>query len=170
MQAIANLPAMWKVDSELPSSRPPSGHFRAFATAAERLCLIFEKGSLAVAVAFSYHDIELCLQPESIQTNFSMVSKTTSGSDSTPSSELPTPAHGYSAARRYGLLIVFCLAQFLDSFNNSALFSAVPSLIIDLGITESESTWIFSAFQLTFASFLLIVGIRSSALTVSCSS
>ncbi|KAF7796427.1 hypothetical protein EIP86_007604 [Pleurotus ostreatoroseus] len=50
------------------------------------------------------------------------------------------------------------VAQFLDAFNNSALFSAIPSLIRDLGFTEGESTWLISAFQLTFASFLLISG------------
>ena len=66
----------------------------------------------------------------------------------------------YSNARKYVLLFIFCLAQFLDAFNNSALFSAIPSLIEDLHITESESTWIISAFQLTFASFLLIVSLR----------
>ena len=63
----------------------------------------------------------------------------------------------YSVARRYLLLIIFCLAQFLDAFNNSALFSAIPSLVTSLDMNESESTWIISAFQLTFASFLLIV-------------
>ena len=63
----------------------------------------------------------------------------------------------YSTARRYLLLVIFCLAQFLDAFNNSALFSAIPSLVRDLGFTEGESTWLISAFQLTFASFLLIV-------------
>ncbi|OJT09253.1 Cephamycin export protein CmcT [Trametes pubescens] len=64
----------------------------------------------------------------------------------------------YSPARRYVLLLIFCLAQFLDAFNNSALFSAIPSLVISLGMSEAESTWIISAFQLTFASFLLISG------------
>ncbi|KAH9939655.1 MFS general substrate transporter [Epithele typhae] len=64
----------------------------------------------------------------------------------------------YSPARRYVLLLIFCLAQFLDAFNNSALFSAIPALVRDLGMTEAESTWIISAFQLTFASFLLISG------------
>ncbi|THG96869.1 hypothetical protein EW026_g5038 [Hermanssonia centrifuga] len=64
----------------------------------------------------------------------------------------------HSTARRYLLLVVFCLAQFLDAFNNSALFSAIPRLVIDLGMSVSESTWIISAFQLTFASFLLISG------------
>ena len=63
----------------------------------------------------------------------------------------------YSVARRYFLLIIFCLAQFLDAFNNSSLFSAIPSLVVSLDMTSSESTWIISAFQLTFASFLLIV-------------
>lgn len=72
----------------------------------------------------------------------------------------------YSSARRYVLLIIFCLAQFLDAFNNSALFSAIPALVDALAMTEAESTWIISAFQLTFASFLLIVsasGRRSGA-------
>ncbi|KZP08424.1 MFS general substrate transporter [Athelia psychrophila] len=63
-----------------------------------------------------------------------------------------------SPARKYILFTTFCLAQFLDNFNNSALFSAIPSLIIDLGITEGQSTWIMSAFQLTFAAFLLVSG------------
>ncbi|KAG1897787.1 major facilitator superfamily domain-containing protein [Suillus fuscotomentosus] len=56
------------------------------------------------------------------------------------------------------LLFLFCLAQFLDSFNNSALFSAIPALEVSMGMTESQSTWIISGFQLTFASFLLISG------------
>ncbi|KAI0731519.1 MFS general substrate transporter [Fomitopsis betulina] len=64
----------------------------------------------------------------------------------------------YSAARRYVLLLIFCLAQFLDAVNNSALFSAIPDLENSLGINEAQSTWVISAFQLTFASFLLISG------------
>ncbi|KIJ67200.1 hypothetical protein HYDPIDRAFT_127048 [Hydnomerulius pinastri MD-312] len=69
--------------------------------------------------------------------------------------EAPKPL---SLARKLTLLMMFCLAQFLDSFNNSALFSAIPALEISMGITESQSVWIISAFQLTFASFLLISG------------
>lgn len=63
----------------------------------------------------------------------------------------------YSVGKRYTLLVIFCLAQFLDAMNNCALFSAIPSLVIDLGMTSNESTWIIAGFQLTFASFLLIV-------------
>lgn len=74
-------------------------------------------------------------------------------------------------------MILFCLAQFLDvyvifafcflipalitilhRFNNSALFSAIPSLHNELGFDESGITWLISAYQLTFASFLLIAG------------
>ncbi|KAI0791391.1 major facilitator superfamily domain-containing protein [Abortiporus biennis] len=64
----------------------------------------------------------------------------------------------FSSYRKYTLLAFFCAAQFLDSFNNSSLFSAIPTLIDVLDITEGESTWIISAFQLTFAAFLLISG------------
>ena len=60
-------------------------------------------------------------------------------------------------SRRLVLLVIFCLAQFLDSFNDSALFSALPALEVSMGMTESQYTWMISAFQLTFASFLLIV-------------
>ncbi|KAH7905376.1 major facilitator superfamily domain-containing protein [Hygrophoropsis aurantiaca] len=63
-----------------------------------------------------------------------------------------------SLTRKLVLLIMFCLAQFLDSFNNSALISAIPALEVSMGMTESQSAWILSAFQLTFSSFLLISG------------
>jgi hypothetical protein len=62
-----------------------------------------------------------------------------------------------SPARKQVLLFIFCLAQILDAFNISSLYSALPALEISMGMTESQSTWIISAFQLTFASFLLIV-------------
>ncbi|KAG2065910.1 MFS general substrate transporter [Suillus decipiens] len=63
-----------------------------------------------------------------------------------------------SRTRRLILLFMFCLAQFLDAFNNSALFSAIPALEVSMGMTESQSTWIMSAFGLTLAAFLLISG------------
>ncbi|KAJ3477572.1 hypothetical protein NLI96_g10372 [Meripilus lineatus] len=91
-------------------------------------------------------------------TPVSSPSRAHSSLDLPTDSSTPVSAAKYSKPRRYGLLVVFCLAQFLDSFNNSALFSAIPSLIIDLDVPESETTWIFSAFQLTFASFLLLSG------------
>ena len=96
----------------------------------------------------------------------------TSASPSTYPSACPSPAptlinekvqipvtNVYSPARRYTLLVTFCLAQFLDAFNNSALFSAIPAMVKSMDMSEGESTWIISAYQLTFASFLLIVSV-----------
>lgn len=62
-----------------------------------------------------------------------------------------------STSRKLALLAVFCLAQFLDVFNNSALLPGVPQISEDTGMTTEETVWIFSAYQLTFAAFLLLV-------------
>ncbi|KAH0832959.1 major facilitator superfamily domain-containing protein [Lanmaoa asiatica] len=56
------------------------------------------------------------------------------------------------------LLLMFCLAQFSDSFNNSELCPAIHILEGSMGITQGQSAWIMSAFQLTFALLLLISG------------
>ncbi|KAG1850045.1 major facilitator superfamily domain-containing protein [Suillus tomentosus] len=76
-----------------------------------------------------------------------------------PRTPAETPVHHeLPLTRRLVLLFMFCLAQFLDAFSNSALFSAIPVLEVSMGMTESQSTWIMSASQLTFVSFLLISG------------
>ena len=62
-----------------------------------------------------------------------------------------------STAKKYVLLIVFCLAQFLDAVNNSAIFPAIPTLAVDLNIKTNNTVWVVSARQLTFAAFLLLV-------------
>ena len=67
------------------------------------------------------------------------------------------PTKQLSLARKLVLLLMFCFAEFLNAFNNAALFPAIPPLEDSMDITESQSVWIISAFQLTFASFLLIV-------------
>jgi MFS family permease len=56
------------------------------------------------------------------------------------------------------LLTVFCFAQFLDAFNNSSFFAAIPPIARDLSISNSESVWLISAYQLTFAALLLSSG------------
>ena len=56
------------------------------------------------------------------------------------------------------MLVIFCFVQFLDAFNFSALFAALPHIQKDLDMTDGETSWIISAFQLTFASFLLLSG------------
>ncbi|KDQ19195.1 hypothetical protein BOTBODRAFT_28684 [Botryobasidium botryosum FD-172 SS1] len=61
-------------------------------------------------------------------------------------------------AKKYGLLLVFVLAQFLDAASNSMLFPAIPFITADLNFTGSQSAWLFAAYQATFAAFLLISG------------
>ena len=75
-----------------------------------------------------------------------------------------------SKGKKYFLLVVFCFVQFLDAFNFSALFSALPHIQEDLHMNAGETTWIISAFQLTFASFLLLSGRLSDVTNPSTSS
>ncbi|KAH7886565.1 MFS general substrate transporter, partial [Phlebopus sp. FC_14] len=63
-----------------------------------------------------------------------------------------------STPRKIFLLALFCFAQFLDTFNTSALFSAIPAIAVAVGLNNSQSVWLNSAYQLTFAAFLLISG------------
>jgi hypothetical protein len=67
-----------------------------------------------------------------------------------------------SIVRKVALLIMFTLAEFLDAFNNSALFPAIPTISSQLHFEASETVWIISAYQLTFAAFLLVVRIKAS--------
>ncbi|KAG8684142.1 hypothetical protein FRC11_012555 [Ceratobasidium sp. 423] len=60
--------------------------------------------------------------------------------------------------RKYALLAVFCLSQFLDTMNTAAIFPAIPAISHAVGLTENDSVWLFAAYQATFASFLLISG------------
>ncbi|KAH8834317.1 major facilitator superfamily domain-containing protein [Flagelloscypha sp. PMI_526] len=73
-------------------------------------------------------------------------------------SATPPSTLALSSLRKAVLLAAFCLAQFIDVFNVSSLLSALPSLSSDLHIEPSESIWALSAFQLTFAAFLLASG------------
>lgn len=81
-----------------------------------------------------------------------------------PTAEMPVhhEPKKLSLTRRLILLFMFCLAQILDTVNNSAFLSAIPALEASMGMTESQYTWTLSAYQLTFASFLLIVRVHPS--------
>lgn len=68
-----------------------------------------------------------------------------------------SPVADLSAARKILLLSLFCLSQFLDTFNTSALFSAIPAIATSTGLNDSQSVWLYSSYQISFAAFLLIV-------------
>jgi hypothetical protein len=77
-----------------------------------------------------------------------------------PEKQNPSLANA-STARKVALITTFTLAQFLDAFNNSALFPAIPTISSQLHFEASETVWIISAYQLTFAAFLLVVSIMT---------
>ncbi|KAG8697008.1 hypothetical protein FRC08_006787 [Ceratobasidium sp. 394] len=68
------------------------------------------------------------------------------------------PLASAAPLRKYLLLAFFCLGQFLDTLNNSAVLPALSAIIHNVHLTESDSVWLLAAYQATFASFLLISG------------
>ncbi|KZW02945.1 MFS general substrate transporter [Exidia glandulosa HHB12029] len=56
------------------------------------------------------------------------------------------------------LLALFCTSVFLDTFNVSALFSAIPIISREVSLDAGSSVWLVSAYQLTFSAFLLCSG------------
>ncbi|KAJ7484313.1 major facilitator superfamily-domain-containing protein [Mycena latifolia] len=60
------------------------------------------------------------------------------------------------------LLAIFYLSLLLDTFNNSLLFTAIPAISIQLNIPNSQSVWLLSAYQLTFAALLLVVNYHAA--------
>ncbi|KAK3808658.1 MAG: major facilitator superfamily domain-containing protein [Benniella sp.] len=61
-------------------------------------------------------------------------------------------------APKWAILVVFCLAQFLDVANLSAVNISLPTIKTELHFSESQLPWIVNAFTLTFGTFLLIGG------------
>jgi MFS family permease len=67
-----------------------------------------------------------------------------------------------STRRKIILAIFLCLAQFLDNLANSFLFAAIPLISVQLGISNTNSVWLISGYQLAFAAFLLGVSVLSA--------
>ena len=77
-------------------------------------------------------------------------------STAAPTTDTPAIASSSNLRKRI-LFLIFCLAQFLDIFNNSALFSAIPAIAEALQMSPSEASWLVSAYSITFSSLLLVV-------------
>jgi hypothetical protein len=56
------------------------------------------------------------------------------------------------------LLFFFCISQFIEAVNLCALFTSIVDIAPELNLTDSDAVWLLSAYQLTFASFLLLSG------------
>ncbi|QRV97382.1 major facilitator superfamily transporter [Ceratobasidium sp. AG-Ba] len=75
-----------------------------------------------------------------------------------PEAPEPTSLAQLPSIQKNVLLTIFCLGQFLDIMNTSAMLPALPATSSTVGLTESDSVWLFAAYQATFAGFLLISG------------
>jgi len=60
--------------------------------------------------------------------------------------------------RRWLILGVLCLSLFIIVMDNTILNVAIPSLITDLGASNSEIQWIIDSYVLVFAGLLLTTG------------
>ncbi|MGH9133368.1 MAG: MFS transporter [Ilumatobacteraceae bacterium] len=71
-----------------------------------------------------------------------------------PDDELDPRVH----ERRWLILAVLCLSLFIIVMDNTILNVAIPSLITDLGASNSEIQWIIDSYVLVFAGLLLTTG------------
>jgi EmrB/QacA subfamily drug resistance transporter len=60
--------------------------------------------------------------------------------------------------RRWAVLGVLCLALLIVGVDGTIVNVALPTLVRDLGATNSQLQWIVDAYTIVFASFLLIAG------------
>ncbi|EIW68412.1 hypothetical protein TREMEDRAFT_32556 [Tremella mesenterica DSM 1558] len=63
-----------------------------------------------------------------------------------------------SQKRKWFLLFIFAVAQYLDIASYSGLFIFTDAILNDLGILYESSSWIITAYSVTFAAFLLFWG------------
>ncbi|KAJ7179684.1 MFS general substrate transporter [Mycena filopes] len=90
---------------------------------------------------------------------------TKKNTDGGPSLYEYNPLVSLTPGRKGFILFFLCLAQFLDTFMNSALFAAIPPVSVDLNISNADSVWLISGYQLTFAALLLVSGRLSDFLS-----
>lgn len=68
----------------------------------------------------------------------------------------PLPPHVHE--RRWAILAVLCLSLLIIVMDNTILNVAIPTLMTDLGATNSQIQWIIDSYVLVFAGLLLTTG------------
>jgi EmrB/QacA subfamily drug resistance transporter len=68
------------------------------------------------------------------------------------------PARRAALAGRRSLLVLLCVAQFVDVLDVNAVLVALPAIGRALGLTPGELQWVVTAYVLVFAGFLLLAG------------
>ncbi|WVQ82157.1 hypothetical protein IAT38_004285 [Cryptococcus sp. DSM 104549] len=64
----------------------------------------------------------------------------------------------FSQTKKWLLLVVFCVAEYLDIASICAMFVFTDSIANDLDIIYTQSSWIVTSYNITFAAFLLFWG------------
>ncbi|KAL7419423.1 hypothetical protein Q5752_006261 [Cryptotrichosporon argae] len=71
----------------------------------------------------------------------------------------PAPAAPrLSQQRKWGLLVIFSLAMFIDILCYSAFFVLTGTISTELEINAAEQSWVITSYSVTFAAFLLFWG------------
>ncbi|WVQ82158.1 hypothetical protein IAT38_004286 [Cryptococcus sp. DSM 104549] len=64
----------------------------------------------------------------------------------------------FSQTKKWLLLVVFCVAEYLDIASTCGLFVFTDTIAKDLDIIYAQSSWIVTSYSITFAAFLLFWG------------
>src|SRR4029450_11262061 len=60
--------------------------------------------------------------------------------------------------RRWAVLALLCVAQFVDVLDVNAVIVALPAMGRDLGFSPEDLQWVVTAYVLFFGGFLLLAG------------
>lgn len=71
---------------------------------------------------------------------------------------MTTPASATGAGRRWAILATVAAGLLLITLDNSILYTALPTLVEELGADSSESLWIINAYPVVMAGLLLGAG------------
>ncbi len=68
------------------------------------------------------------------------------------------PGHGAPGSRRWLALAVLCISLLIVTLDNTVLNVVLPTLVKDLGATDTQLQWIVDAYVIVFAGLLLVAG------------
>jgi EmrB/QacA subfamily drug resistance transporter len=68
------------------------------------------------------------------------------------------PGAGVPSSRRWLALAVLCISLLIVTLDNTVLNVVLPTLVRDLGATETQLQWIVDAYVIVFAGLLLVAG------------
>src|SRR3954452_7945134 len=70
----------------------------------------------------------------------------------------PHPAHASATPRRWGVLVLLWLAQFMVILDVTVVNVALPVIAGQLGLDRSALTWVVTAYTLCFGGLMLLGG------------